>query len=487
MLFEDGGQAPSTPVASALKRIGMAQTSFNIQPCKVTASERHNKREKALSYVRSDLSHLNEWCDFLNVHLVAYDAQMRKLVKAKTGRKMQEKSRALYEGIAVIRPDTTIEDIKKLADAMHQRWGFHFVQLAIHKDEGSWQKDGTWKPNLHAHMVFDKIDHETGKTIKTTAKDTAEMQDMCARILGMERGQRGSKKEHLDALEYKVKIQEKRAALAEHAQKAAEEKQEAASERAKEIAIKNADAVFKLQNKNAELTRTAKEVENLRSQMQFTKGVVDSRIKRIETLRSEISGLSEQKNEVLKLVGQKEQLKKDVLSLECSQQETQMQLDVLTGEVFMKEKSRDILQGEVQELTQERDQAKQETAAARASLQELTRNKEHVKTWKWAYQELLHIIQPVLDAITRLAHYNGRGGMFTAFETFQINMALGKDDKREERAARYTRWAKEDEEKPQLYGDYRYQCAGEEMQKIAKNASAYLNSIKEGQSRGIGY
>lgn len=125
-----------------------------------------------------------------------------------------------------------------------------------------------------------------------------------------------------------------------------------------------------------------------------------------------------------------------------------MELDVLNGEVFMKEKSRDILQGEVQELTQERDKAKQETAAARASLQELTRNKENVKTWKWAYQELLHIIQPVLDAITRLAHYNGRGGMFTAFETFQINFALGKDDKREERAARYTRWAKEDEEKP---------------------------------------
>ena len=370
---------------------------------------------------------------------------------------------------------------------MHDRWGFHFVQLAVHKDEGSWQKDGTWKANYHAHMVFDKIDHETGKTIKTTAKDTAEMQDMCARILQMERGKRGSKAQHLDALEYKVKVQEKRAALAEHAQKAAEEKQEAASERAKEIAIKNADAVFKLQNKNAELTRTAKEVENLRSQMQFCKGIVDSRTKRIEALRSEISGLSEQKNEVLELIGQKEQLKKDVLSLECSQQETQMELDVLNGEVFMKEKSRDILQGEVQELTQERDKAKQETAAARTSLQELTRNKEHVKTWKWAYQELLHIIQPVLDAITRLAHYNGRGGMFTAFETFQINFALGKDDKREERAARYTRWAKEDEEKPQLYGDYRYRCAEEEMQKIAKNPTAYLNSIKEGQSRGMGY
>lgn len=482
-----GGKPPQPPWLAHQNVFDMAQTSINIQACKVTASERHNKREKALSYTRPELSHLNEWYNTLDVHLVAYNEQMKKLVKEKTGRKMQEKSRALYEAVVVIREDTTMDDIKKLAEAMHDRWGFHFVQLAVHKDEGSWKKDGTWKANYHAHMVFDKIDHETGKTIKTTAKDTAEMQDMCARILQMERGKRGSKAQHLDALEYKVKVQEKRAALAEHAQKAAEEKQEAASERAKEIAIKNADAVFKLQNKNAELTRTAKEVENLRSQMQFCKGIVDSRTKRIEALRSEISGLSEQKNEVLELIGQKEQLKKDVLSLECSQQETQMELDVLNGEVFMKEKSRDILQGEVQELTQERDKAKQETAAARASLQELTRNKEHVKTWKWAYQELLHIIQPVLDAITRLAHVNGRGAKFTAFETFQINMALGKDDKREERAARYTRWAEEDEEKPQLYGGYRYQCAGEEMQKIAKNASAYLNSIKEGQSRGMGY
>lgn len=99
MLFEDGGQAPSTPVASASKLIDMAQTSFNIQPCKVTASERHNKREKALSYVRSDLSHLNEWCDFLNVHLVAYDAQMRTLVKAKTGRKCRRRAVHFTRGL----------------------------------------------------------------------------------------------------------------------------------------------------------------------------------------------------------------------------------------------------------------------------------------------------------------------------------------------------------------------------------------------------
>ena len=481
----------------------MAQTSINIQACKVTASERHNKRDKALSYTRPELSHLNEWYNTLDVHLKAYDARLRKLIKEKTGRACQAKSHPLHEAVVVIRKDTTMDDIKKLADAMHQRWGFHFVQLAIHKDEGNW-KDGVWKSNFHAHMVFDKIDHESGKTIKTTGKDTAEMQDMCARILGMERGKKSDKK-HLDALDYKVKVQEERAAqqtkaialqsilggLMLHAVTREVQLHEGKLKYAKEQTVQEhkimahyRDLRIKVSKEREEISQETKE---MRSQMQFCKGVVDSKIKRIEALRSEISGLSEQKNEVLKLVEQKEQLKKDVLSLECRQEETQIQLGVLDGEVFMKEKSRDILQGEVQELTQERDKAKQETAAARASLQELTRNKEHVKTWKWAYQELLHIIQPVLDAITRLAHYNGRGGMFTAFETFQINMALGKDDKREERAARYTRWAKEDEEKPQLYGDYRYQCAGEEMQKIAKNASAYLNSLKEGQSRGMGY
>ena len=481
----------------------MAQTSINIQPCKLSASERHNKREKALSYVRPELSHLNEWYNTLDVHLKAYDARLRKLIKEKTGRACQAKSHPLHEAVVVIRKDTTMDDIKKLADAMHQRWGFHFVQLAIHKDEGNW-KDGVWKSNFHAHMVFDKINYESGKTIKTTGKDTAEMQDMCARVLGMERGKKSNKK-HLDALDYKVKVQEERAAqqtkaialqsilggLMLHAVTREVQLHEGKLKYAKEQTVQEykimahyRDLRIKVSKEREEISQETKE---MRSQMQFCKGVVDSKIKRIEALRSEISGLSEQKNEVLKLVEQKEQLKKDVLSLECRQEETQMELDVLNGEVFMKEKSRDILQGEVQELTQERDKAKQETAAARASLQELTRNKENVKTWKWAYQELLQIIQPVLDAITRLAHYNGRGGMFTAFETFQINFALGKDDKREERAARYTRWAKEDEEKPQLYGDYRYRCAEEEMQKIAKNPTAYLNSIKEGQSRGMGY
>ena len=42
-----------------------------------------------------------------------------------------------------------------------------------------------WKPNLHAHIVFDWYDHSTGKSIKTTSLDAIEMQTICAEVLGM--------------------------------------------------------------------------------------------------------------------------------------------------------------------------------------------------------------------------------------------------------------------------------------------------------------
>lgn len=479
----------------------MAQTSIHFQAVK-GGSEEHNKRTKKLDYVHHERSSMNEyWESDTQEARLAFVTQN---AKAKTGRKMQAKATPIREAVVVISQETTMDDLKNLSKRLNDRFGIDVFQIAIHKDEGYKKSKDDIKLNLHAHLVADWTDHQSGKSLKLNRSDMSEMQSICAEVLGMERG-KSSEKQHLSAIQYKIAAEEQRAeaqtkaialqsvlgGLMLHAVTREVQLHEGKLKYAKEQTVQEhkimahyRDLRIKASKEREEISQ---ETQKMRSTLQIERGRVDYRQKQLEALKTQISGLSEQKNEVLKLVGQKEQLKKDVLSLECSQQETQMQLDVLTGEVFMKEKSRDILQGEVQELTQERDKAKQETTAARASLQELTRNKEHVKTWKWAYQELLHIIQPVLDAITRLAHYNGRGGMFTAFETFQINMALGKDDKREERAARYTRWAKEDEERPQLYGDYRYQCAGEEMQKIAKNASAYLNSIKEGQSRGMGY
>lgn len=47
---------------------------------------------------------------------------------------------------------------------------------------------GKWIPNHHCHMIFDWIDHKTGKSFKLNKYDTSKLQTLVAESLGMERG-----------------------------------------------------------------------------------------------------------------------------------------------------------------------------------------------------------------------------------------------------------------------------------------------------------
>ena len=173
------------------------QTSIHVQPVK-GGSEQHNKREKELDYVRKDLSHLNEYWE--------KDTQTDRLENIKsrylqsTGQKMQAKATPIREAVVVIRQETTMEDLKRLSDAYRQRFGIDTFQIAIHKDEG--YPKGEWKPNLHAHLVFDWTNQETGKSLKLNRQDMVEMQTITAEVLQMDRGV-SSDKQHLTAIQYK--------------------------------------------------------------------------------------------------------------------------------------------------------------------------------------------------------------------------------------------------------------------------------------------
>ena len=84
----------------------------------------------------------------------------------------------------------------------------------MHKDEGHWlpgepdmddkegfKISGRWfKPNYHAHIVFDWMNDETGKSCKLNDNDMMEMQTLASEILSMERGQSKAEtgKEHLE-------------------------------------------------------------------------------------------------------------------------------------------------------------------------------------------------------------------------------------------------------------------------------------------------
>lgn len=175
----------------------MAQTSIHVQPVK-GGSEQHNKREKELDYVRKDLSHLNDYWE--------KDTQTDRLEKIKsrylqsTGQKMQAKATPIREAVVVIKSETTMEDLKRLSDAYRQRFGIDTFQIAIHKDEG--YPKGEWKPNLHAHLVFDWTNQVTGKSLKLNRQDMVEMQTITAEVLQMDRGV-SSDKQHLSAIQYK--------------------------------------------------------------------------------------------------------------------------------------------------------------------------------------------------------------------------------------------------------------------------------------------
>ena len=78
------------------------------------------------------------------------------------------------------------------------------------EDKESFQIGNRWfKPNYHAHVVFDWMNHETGKSRKLNDEDMATMQTLASDILLMERGQSKAVtgKEHLERNDFIIEKQ----------------------------------------------------------------------------------------------------------------------------------------------------------------------------------------------------------------------------------------------------------------------------------------
>ena len=206
-------------------------TSVHIQACKTASSEIHNLREKDLPYVRDELSHLNE--SVIYERITPALSRIEDTYTKATGQKMQPSASPLKEAVLVIKEDTTMEDVKHFGELCQKEFGITPIQYHIHKDEGHYDSiTNEWKPNLHAHIVFDftcyehrmvektaksngktiknesgnpekKMVDNYGKSIKLSKSDMSHMQDLAAIATGMERGV-ASNKIHLDAQRYKA-------------------------------------------------------------------------------------------------------------------------------------------------------------------------------------------------------------------------------------------------------------------------------------------
>ncbi len=225
-------------------------SSIHIKPCNIASSEAHNRRTpeylrnigESKIYIVPELSAENEqWInpafghDDLRIH---YD-NIKRMVKEKTGRAMQEKERErkgrngkiikvagcspIREGVLLIKPDTTMDDVLCFGEECQKRWGITPLQIFLHKDEGHWLSgepdaedresfrvgDRWFKPNYHAHIVFDWMSHETGKSQKLNDEDMTQMQTLLSDILSMQRGKSKTetRKEHLERNDFIIEKQ----------------------------------------------------------------------------------------------------------------------------------------------------------------------------------------------------------------------------------------------------------------------------------------
>ena len=335
------------------------KSSIHIKPCNIASSEAHNRRTAeyirnigmSKIYVVSELSADNEqWINpnFGTPELQTHYDNIKRMVKEKTGRAMQEKERErkgkngkiikvagcspIREGVLLIRADTTLADVREFGEECQRRWGITPLQIFLHKDEGHWlggkpdaedkesfQVGEKWfKPNYHAHIVFDWMNHETGKSRKLNDEDMAAMQTLASDILMMERGQSKNVtgKEHLERNDFIIEKQkaelqrieetkrhkEQQVSLAE--QELKQIKSEIRTDKLKSVATDAATAIAsgvgflfgsgklkELERTNEDLhqevAKRDKGIDNLKIQMQEMQEQHDKQIRNLQGIHSQ--------------------------------------------------------------------------------------------------------------------------------------------------------------------------------------------------------
>ena len=153
----------------------------------------HNDRTLAPSYLISDrgveCDRPDEQARELKEQIIA---RAKETYTSRTGQRFQAKT---YEWSAVcnIKPDTTMDDLKRLAQHFSDKYSFQCYQIAIHRDEGHIDEDGKEQINHHAHLEFIMLDKNTGvncfKMRDFPKSKMREIQSEVSQILQMQRGE----------------------------------------------------------------------------------------------------------------------------------------------------------------------------------------------------------------------------------------------------------------------------------------------------------
>ena len=266
------------------------KTSINFKAVK-SDSEIHNFRKKSFDYIRKDLTHKNEY--WMEQKIADRIQKIESYCKEKSGRKLQKNAMPIREAVVVIKENTTMQDLHNLSKRLEEELKIRVFQIAIHKDEGHFDKDTKeWKPNYHAHLVADWQDLQTGKTLKHQSFHYSKMQDLAAECLEMERGISGSLT-RLEAVEFKIKKKEEDLKILE--ERYSQMQQEMESKRSEELIVKESDFLgFQKIKTDKTIENYKKAIKTNNIQLLKNKTELDSKEKQIAELNTKIESLKKE-------------------------------------------------------------------------------------------------------------------------------------------------------------------------------------------------
>ena len=266
------------------------KTSINFKAAK-SDSEIHNFRKKSFDYIRKDLTHKNEY--WMEQKIADRLLKIESYCKEKSGRKLQKNAMPVREAVVVIKENTTMQDLHNLSKRLEEELKIRVFQIAIHKDEGHYDKDTTeWKPNYHAHLVADWQDLETGKTLKHQSFHYSKMQDLAAECLEMERGISGSLA-RLEAVEFKIKKKEEDLKILE--ERYNEIKTELESKKSEDLIVKESDFLgFQKIKTDKTIENYKKAIKTNNIQLLKNKTELESKEKQIAELNTKIESLKKE-------------------------------------------------------------------------------------------------------------------------------------------------------------------------------------------------
>lgn len=221
--------------------------SSNTQPAKANCLA-HNRREgHTPSYVNPHLTHLNRTV-FEDAavsgrkSIVPLAKRAKKDYTAKTGQNCQKSFTPFRESCLVVRAGTTDAQLMAFKEKAERLLGWRCLGIWMHLDEGHAKsryiegEDG-FATNSHAHVLWDCINHATGKAVRPTRSAFSRMQDLLAESTGMERGNKAKDtgRTRRTASEQRIHSLEQRIAQLEQEAAAREQRISQASGKAKEI------------------------------------------------------------------------------------------------------------------------------------------------------------------------------------------------------------------------------------------------------------